>query len=294
MIAAVPIAVLTNAGRVTSTAIMVYSYGKSAAVGTPHEVSGWLVYVVALALLLGLNFVLKKVFRGKLGLDERYVTPTTPARELAWARVTPLIAALVLSGALMNWFSARAEAEIPRRPLAELPSTLGEWQQRGGEYKFDVSTENILRTTDYTMREYVLPDGRGANLYVGYYGSQRTGATYHSPQHCLPGAGWVLSDPEVITVTTSNGRTFTANRYIVTNGVYTQVMLYWYQGRGRIEPSEYVDKINTIWDSVTRGRSDGALVRVMTDASGNQQAAEAAAADLAARVVEKLSPFVPE
>ena len=56
----------------------------------------------------------------------------------------------------------------------------------------------MLRATDYTMREYTSSDGRVANIYVGYYATQRTGATYHSPQNCLPGAGWVLSDPQVV------------------------------------------------------------------------------------------------
>ena len=71
-------------------------------------------------------------------------------------------------------------------------------------------------------------------------------------------------------------------------------MLYWYQGRGRIEPSEYRDKLNTVWDSVSRQRSDGAIVRVMTGVGSDEAGAERAAADLAARLAEKLTPFVPE
>src|SRR4051812_12425564 len=116
------------------------------------------------------------------------------------------------------------------------------------------------------MREYVLPDGHQGNIYLGYYNSQRTGATYHSPQNCLPGAGWVMSDPQFINVTAPNGSTFRANRYVIENGTYREVMIYWYQGRGHTEASEYRDKLNTIWDSVTRRRSDGALVRVLVNA----------------------------
>lgn len=292
MAAAVPIAVLTNAARVTATGVMTFYYGKSAAEGAWHEMSGWLVYVVALALLIGFNFVLKKIFRGRRTFRERFVGPAATA--LSWRRSLPLIAAMVLSGMLINWLSLRPESDIPRRPLAQLPAVLGDWRQKGGEFRFDDSIESVLRTTDYTMREYTSADGRIANVYVGYYGSQRTGATYHSPQNCLPGAGWVLSDQQFVTITTFDGHRFDANRYIIKNGVYTEVMLYWYQGRGRIEASEYRDKINTIWDSVTRQRSDGAIVRVMTDVSGNEAAAEVAAAGLAARLTEKLTPFVPE
>ena len=104
----------------------------------------------------------------------------------------------------------------------------------------------------------------------------------------------MLSEPEYITVTTPSGRTFTVNRYLIRNGVYSEVMLYWYQGRGRIEASEYQDKLNTVWDSVARGRSDGAMVRVMTAVGSDGSSAEKAAVDLAARLAEELSPFVPD
>src|ERR1043166_2723755 len=143
------------------------------------------------------------------------------------------------------------------------------------------------------MREYSTSDGRIANLYVGYYASQRAGATYHSPQNCLPGAGWVMKDPQIVTITTSDGRTFEANRYIVENGIYRELMIYWYQGRGRTESSEYRDKIDTVLDSITRHRSDGAIIRVMTSVGTDENAAEKAAADVSARLSENLTPFVP-
>ena len=205
-----------------------------------------------------------------------------------------LLSVLALAGVFINWFSARGDIDIPRKALAELPSTLGDWRQKGSEIKFGDEVESVLRTTDYTMREYVSTDGRIANLYVGYYASQRSGATYHSPQNCLPGAGWVMKDPQYIDITTSDGRTFKANRYVIQNGIYHEVMIYWYQGRGRTEASEYTDKINTVWDSVTRRRSDGAMVRVMTSVGSDETAAVKAATDLSARLEETLSSFVPE
>ena len=115
-----------------------------------------------------------------------------------------------------------------------------------------------------------------------------------APQNCLPGAGWVMTEPQFIDITTADGRTFKANRYVIQNGIYNEVMIYWYQGRGRTEASEYTDKINTVWDSVTRRRSDGAMVRVMTSVGPDEGAAVKAAVDLSARLGETLNPFVPE
>ena len=63
MAAAVPIAVLTNAARVTATGYFTYTDGKKATEGTWHDASGWLVYVVALALLILVNYVLRLIYR---------------------------------------------------------------------------------------------------------------------------------------------------------------------------------------------------------------------------------------
>jgi exosortase len=63
MLSAVPIAVLTNAARVTTTGVLTYYYGKQATEGALHDALGWAVYIVALGLLILLNFMLQLVFR---------------------------------------------------------------------------------------------------------------------------------------------------------------------------------------------------------------------------------------
>lgn len=296
MIAAVPIAVLTNAARVTATGVLTYYYGKQATDATWHDVSGWLVYVVALALLIAANFGLRWIFKRKPAKPQRTQTSATRNTQSAIRNgiVWPLVISFLLAGLAINWFVRRGEADIARRPLAEMPSKLGDWRQKGSEIRFNPAVESVLKTTDYTMREYGAPDGRSANIYVGYYGTQRTGATYHSPQNCLPGAGWVMHSGRSIDVPGPNGGSFKANLYIIENGTYKDVMIYWYQGRGHREASEYRDKLNTIWDSVTRRRTDGAFVRVMTDVGSDEAAATAAAQQLAAQLAAALGPFIPD
>ena len=62
MLAAIPIAVLTNAARVTATGVSTYYYGRQATESAWHDLSGWLVYLVALALLIAINFILTFLF----------------------------------------------------------------------------------------------------------------------------------------------------------------------------------------------------------------------------------------
>jgi len=288
---AVPIAVITNAVRVSATGIFTYYYGRAATESTWHEISGFLVYVVALGLLIGSNHLLRMIFR-----DDGKDSPKPRSATQAWRppAVLPLILLILLCGVAVNWLVSRGESVVQRTELQLLPSKLGDWRQRGTEIRFGEATESVLKTTDYTMREYTAPDGRVANLYVGYYASQRSGSTYHSPQNCLPGAGWEMKEPQYVDITTAGGRTFRANRYIVENGEYKDVMIYWYQGRGRIEANEYRDKANVILDSLTRRRSDGAIVRVMTSVGSDEAAADKAAKDLSAQLADSLGPFIPE
>ncbi len=294
MLAAVPIAVLTNAARVTATGVLTYHFGRRATESTWHDASGWLVYVVALALLIGVNGVLKRV--GRLGRRDSSPVESRESQFLDTRSPRVLVAVVVLiaAGVFVNWFQSRSEVAVERQTLSQLPLTLGDWRQKGDEIRFGEATESVLRVSDYTMREYLSADGRLANIYVGYYASQRSGATYHSPQNCLPGAGWVMNRPELIEIPVSGGRSFRANRYIIENGVYREVMIYWYQGRGRAEASEYLDKAHTVWDSVLRRRSDGAMVRVMTSVGNDEAAATTAAVDLSAQLAERLGAFVPE
>ena len=58
---AIPIAVLTNAFRVSGTGVLSRYYGTGVAEGFFHSFSGWVVYLVAFALLLGTVWLLDRI-----------------------------------------------------------------------------------------------------------------------------------------------------------------------------------------------------------------------------------------
>jgi exosortase len=62
---AVPIAILTNASRVSGTGILSRYYGTQIADGFFHEFSGWVIYIVAFLLLFGVGWVLDFFFKRK-------------------------------------------------------------------------------------------------------------------------------------------------------------------------------------------------------------------------------------
>jgi EpsI family protein len=207
-----------------------------------------------------------------------------------------LLALLVLGGGVIHLWERAGEASVTRRALNEMPQQVGSWHQIGGDERFDAQTESVLGATDYLSRNYQRTDGSAASFYVGYYATQRTGATYHSPLNCLPGAGWEMNDPASVTITPADGSpAFEANRYIIQNGDSKQLLIYWYQGRGRKLASEYWGKIYTVIDSIRRRRSDGAMVRVMMPLGKKSESETlSAATDLAGQVAPALSEFIPD
>ena len=205
-----------------------------------------------------------------------------------------MLALLVVGGAVVNFWAAAGEARVPRRALAEFPAEVGGWRQFGRDERFDAATEAVLRADDYVSREYATADGRTASLYVGYYLTQRTGATYHSPLNCLPGSGWELNEPGTVEIKPANGApAFEANRYVVQHGSDRQLMIYWYQGRGRAVANEYRDKVYTVLDSIRLRRSDGAMVRLLVPVHGSEGEALESARQLASQVAPNLAPYVP-
>jgi EpsI family protein len=204
-----------------------------------------------------------------------------------------LLVVLVMSGILVNGWAYLGEAHVERHELKNFPNELGAWKQAGVDRRFDAETMSVLRASDYLLRDYRLSQGPAANLYIGYYATQRDGASYHSPLNCLPGAGWSMRDPELVLISLPDGKTFMANKYVIQNGSTRELMIYWYQGRGRMIASEYWGKIYTVLDSVRLRRSDAAMVRVMVPITASDTAALESAREFAAVTSEVLPEFVP-
>lgn len=171
--------------------------------------------------------------------------------------------ALLLITAAANYAFSRPEAELPRRTLAEFPKVIGQWKSIGDNFIDDASMQ-VLLVDDYIMRNYINPDGEIIGLYIGYFKTQREGKQVHSPRQCLPGAGWDIAKRKILPLKPKNHNPpeVSVNFYLMEKGIQRQLYLWWYQGRGRIYASEYLNKLYRIVDAITMHRTDGALVRI--------------------------------
>lgn len=209
-------------------------------------------------------------------------------------RFAVLLVAIVAVGVVVNAWAYLGEAHVERKQLKDFPQEVGDWRRSRADTVLDDATTAVLRASDYLLRDYRRADGQLANFYVGYYASQREGASYHSPLNCLPGSGWTLSEPGKVMIPLPDGSQFAANKYVIENGANRSLMLYWYQGRGRQVASEYWGKVYTVIDSVRLRRSDGAMVRVTVPMGrDSEDAALKSAVDLSTKAIAALPEFVP-
>ena len=204
-------------------------------------------------------------------------------------RVLIVLAALCAAGVYLR--SAEApEAPTPREPLSALPLTVNGWQGRpAAPFADDVVAQ--LGVDDYIHRQYQRPGGAPMALYVGYYETQRQGDTIHSPQNCLPGAGWQPIDAGRQAIGTDGAAI--VNRYVIAKGVDRQVVLYWYQGRNRVVANEYANKAFLMLDAARLHRTNGGLVRLITPVATTTEAATRELTAFASALLPRLRAYIP-
>jgi len=206
-------------------------------------------------------------------------------------------AAIVLLVATALFLASRAGSEnLPSRtPVAKFPTEVGDWRGVVNPIRDDVL--EILGKGEFASRYFSRRPGEPAiDFFLAYFPSQRTGDTLHSPQNCLPGAGWAPVEHTRIALDVGGGRQIAANRYVIAKGLDRQVALYWYQAHGRTVASEYAAKIYLVADAIRLNRTDGALARIITPVGRNEpiENAEARAREFAREVAPLLFRFVPE
>jgi EpsI family protein len=178
--------------------------------------------------------------------------------------------------------------------LRDLPLTVGEWT--GVPSVMDSKTLAVLNLSDYTILDY--RDGRGkeVNVYVAYNGSQRKGKSSHSPDSCLPGAGWIFHDSGRTPLRIrADGTPMQVSRAFMEKSGSRQLSYYWFPQRGRVLTDMYQLKAYAFWDALTQHRTDGALVRLITPVyeSEKVEAAEARLRGFAHLFVPILDDYLP-
>ena len=298
--ATVPISVVSNALRIAITGYLTLKVSPEAAEGFFHGFSGWLIFMVSFVLLAMLSRLLKMISTriGDKPTDRASKKAGVPAA-LSLSRVRPsylwMASALFLGFWAAHGALASGQITPARKSLQDFPATLGDWT---GEKS--VLREEILEALwadDYIQIGYKnRQTGDILLLFVPYYEYQGTRHTAHSPVSCLVGGGFAPRSSKILK------RDFPApfgpveiRQMVLEKGRQYLLSNYWFQGRGRVIVSEYANKWYLFWDSITKRRTDGALVRIEMVLHPEQSVAEAQAVmdGFTAEVMEILPKYVP-
>lgn len=302
---AVPLTIVMNSIRIGIIGILVNSYGIGHAEGFLHFFEGWVIFGACIGVLFVTALGLQRLTRDPkplrdvidvdtdgLGGQATQVLTLTPSRGL--------ITGLALSGLITAAFvlTPAPPRILPEREIFALfPRTIGDWQAH--IIPLDPEIEAVLDATDYINATYQSATSHApVTFFAAWYASQTEGAGIHSPEVCLPVGGWeVFSlDPHAISMPTTIYGDFAVNRAVIQKGLSKQLVYYWFDQRGRRMTNDFAAKATVVYDSLTRGRTDGAMVRFTTPIWDHETEADADARLQAfmAQALENLPTFVPE
>ena len=275
----IPITIFMNGFRIGLIGVTVDRWGTQMAEGVLHFFEGWVIFLACAVMLAAEMYVLAR-FSGRRFFEAFYV-PTVSVRPsqgpegAGWMRLIPLVACLsflCVTGLAVSFISVRSEITPPRTRFVAFPTNLGQWQ--GHPSDVEPWVEIALAADDYILSDYSRSDGKAVNLWVTYYSSQRKGESPHSPLVCIPGNGWQITGIERTSLVNA-GAEQPINRVIVQKDATKEVVYYWYEERGRKIASEYWSKWYLLSDSIVKNRSDGSLVRLISQVYPGEVEADA-------------------
>jgi len=289
VVSTVPISVLTNSLRIASVGILYQFMGAAAAEGFFHDFSGWFIFIAGLALLLLEMWGMNKIF-GKSGVriqesgeekQESGVRRQEAGERILEAEERPQtrqplpalkqsLAAMVLllvTLAVAHGVDFREKTPLTR-PFSGLPLQIGEWS--GTRTVMEQQFLDVLKLSDYATIDYRNPQGKEISFYVAYNSSQSKGEATHSPATCLPGSGWDFRESGNASIPGTASETIRVSRAFMEKSGVRQLVYYWFPQRGRVLTNLYQIKLYNFWDALTRRRTDGALVRIITPVYDNE------------------------
>jgi exosortase D (VPLPA-CTERM-specific) len=289
-----------NSFRIALVAVLVNYSGIEAAEGFMHYFEGWVIFFLCIALLFVEVIVLNKLMRRNVSLkdsfdylEEEHFADEEVIRNTYINKKPIFVSAFLILLATASTLSLHNYDEIipERESFKSYPLTIDNWQ--GIERPLENRIQEALGLSDYFTADY--SNGTDSiDVYYGYTDSQLKHFVPHSPKACIPGGGWEISDASIHTIDVSAAEPLELTRLVISKGEFDMLVYYWFRQRGRDLESEFPMKFALLYDSITKHRTDGALVRYVIPVKGGIQQADKKLSDFVKLHYPILPRFIPD
>ena len=273
LVSAAPLTVFMNSVRIGIIGILVDSHGIEQAEGFLHFFEGWVIFVICIVILFFMAIILQRLTPDPKPLSEAIDLDTHGFGPIA-GRIVGIHPSLAMGAAAfltlavsVGWMTMQGgeTVKVDREPFTLFPRQIEQWS--GASSRLEPEIEQVLGATDYLSTTYASPGSPDyINMFVAFYDKQTEGSGIHSPEVCLPVGGWEVFSLEPVEIETNvpDYGNFHVNRSVIQKGLSKQLVYYWFEQRGKRETNDFKAKIGVVIDSLTIGRTDGALVRYVT------------------------------
>lgn len=305
LLSAAPITVFMNSVRIAIAGVLVNVYGIGWVDGFTHFFEGWVIFVSCVLILFGLARVMLFFNARKMSLVDALDLDTdglgTQAMRISLVRPSAALitATVLMAGAIAGWqaMPERGEVAIDREKFVLFPRQFEDWRQKGPAKRLDPAVEQYLAADDYHDITLTNPDALAdVGLFVAWYADQSENGV-HSPEICLPGAGWEIAwlERTDIAPVINDGLPFDINRAIIQRGETRMMVFYYFEQKGRRIAWDFAAKYYLMVDGIRTGRTDGALVRLTTliTDEDTEATAEARLMEVLTAIQDPLPRFVP-
>ncbi len=291
----VPVSVFLNSFRIWVTGILTIKGHGELAENLFHDFAGWLIFMIAGVMIFGVTLVLKRIRFGhkRTKTDDPW---STQVKGMTKPIVPTIIVGLIFvtSGyALKQIPEAR---NLPQREnFKSFPMQIGKWEGRRSYISKEILDK--IWADDYVQATYFKPNTRTAiHVLIPFYEYQGTRHTAHAPQSCMLGGGWALTQSKERAVKLGNGQDITLMTMNLEKGNSKILGSYFFFMRGRVITSPWLNKLYLMWDSFSKQRTDGALVRAEMVVAPGQSMEDAwvELEEFIADLWEVLPRYVPE
>jgi EpsI family protein len=273
---AIPVAVLSNVVRITSLNLVAHYYSVDAAGPGSwfHDLSGLLVFAMALAILFGVEQVIILLGRWlkRDWVDLRLLgflegVPRGGGHRHGGYPVAPLgvlsvVAVLSLYWSVYAWDMGGSQDIpdiVPRSIAVDGATFVGEDQE------LDPKSLVILEYPDYLYRRYIDPDtGRFVDLLIVFSANNRKGT--HPPEVCIEGGGEQITTKRVERIHVAGMDELALKELFTQRSNRRTWFFYTYKSGSRYTPSFFVQQFWVFANGLMGRNSGGALIRFSTSA----------------------------